>query len=145
MPYQFIIMVFLGGIFGVLFLLYLKDIFSENSDKICFFFLVFNVQEYFEGLVWDLRRISKWSGKEVTVFVVDMGSIDDTIQIIRHLDQKGFVRVLTSHQAARLIRNRRKEGNWVFNLNSNTEVKEIRKSMVKIFNGLKGNSESLPK
>ena len=145
MPYQFIIMAFLGGIFGILFFLCVKDIFSENSDKVCFFLFVFNVQEYLEGLVWDLRRISKWSGKEVMVFVVDMGSIDDSIQIIQHLDQKGFVRQITSHQAAKIIRSRHKENNWVFNLNSNTEVKEIRKSVVKIFSGLKGNSESLPK
>ena len=122
-------------VLGILFFVWCKSILNDRGDTVSIFFFVCNAQDYFEGLVWDLRRISNWRGKDVVIYVTDVGSNDDTLHIIKLLEDKGFLNQLTPRQAAKFLRNKskREADSWIFNLKEDTDIKEIRKCFVRIF------------
>lgn len=104
---------------------------KKNCIKI--FFLLYNVEAYFEGLVWDICRISDWREKEVEIIVSDAGSEDDTTQIIRRLEEKGFIKQVAREEAAKFLRSYHADEIWFFNINDKSSIKETRRALVKIF------------
>jgi glycosyltransferase involved in cell wall biosynthesis len=91
------------------------------------------VEAYFEGLVWDICRISDWRKKEVEIIVSDAGSEDDTVQIIQRLEEKGFIKQIARVEAAKYLRSYHAEEIWFFNINDKSSIKETRRALIKIF------------
>lgn len=134
MVWQGIIFSIVAGSLLAVFLIKLWRKFWPRSNKrIKIFFLLYNTEAYFEGLVWDICRISDWREKEVEIIVSDAGSEDDTGKIIKRLEEKGFVKQVERVEAAKFLRNYHDEEIWFFNLNAQSSIKETRRAVVKIF------------
>lgn len=133
MLWHIFVPVILGSMLGILSFIWWRSIFNDGKEKIRLLFFVFNVQEYFEGLVWDLRRISRWREKEVHILVVNVGSTDDTPHILKRMEEKEFLQQISVRDANKYLQSKTSLNNWIFNLKSDTDVKEVRKCFVKIF------------
>ena len=141
MVWQGIFSIIIGSLLGLILFRFWKEKWYRKKKCVKIFFLLYNVEAYFEGLVWDVCRISDWREKEVEIIVSDAGSEDDTVQIIKRLEEKGFIKQVAREEAAKFLRSYHAEELWFFNINDKSSIKETRRALLKIFTEKKGTKE----
>lgn len=110
---------------------------SKNARRNLFLVLVLkDTANIMEPVMWDLFRLQSWSNFNFRLLIVDQGSRDDTLMILKSFQRQNDFSLISSPAGRHLIIMRKLKGNVrVVELNSLDSSRSARKKILAALHG----------